>query len=594
MTITVEQGSDTIEVEPLSYRDWTVEEFYSYDSPDNASANTPTDLEKSDVSRMFFYEGPNGLSLVIIHDDVNDGDGGRVIFEFDGLPNDGSWVVPDDGGEPSGSRGDWRWYSCCTDGGVFQGGLDREFTITLDPEFRYGIGEWEFLSGNPETPEVITLNRSERITLHERESSVNTDLTILSYIPGEDEDSLEGRSGHPLNSAVPDFLDGRKTIEINIDTLDLGWLSEHTVDWDVLEIEATPPFDAWGTGDEITDLPSDELDIATTPREKHKDEFEGRTFNPYRVRNRIDVTFDSVDGRQIERDSLRVELGGERSDTVLEAEDLNTLNQELIGAHEIDGGYKFQGGRRRRFTNTRIIERDGVEAIQVSTIYGGFTKVARRVAEFARAYDDLRFLDEVLGWTFKVGGRELNDVVDELPDFVRSVVAPDFTGLFAAVAAAPNIFTFTEFTVFADGRRVIRLWDASRFPRHTMYVDGTMPVSSSASTNLSYQPRERVNLNFIAFLAEAATRKVTPYYAPEHAYKMHVLHNSFADTVEDVYNDIIDWIPGVDPDGYPDYTDLSSTEGIGPLQQFGFTADDQPLGEDEIDQITPFLPHWPF
>lgn len=308
----------------------------------------------------------------------------------------------------------------------------------------------------------------------------------------------------------------------------------------------------------------------------------------------IDGTFDSVDDRQIERDSLRVELGGDRSDTVLEAEDFNTLNKELIGAHQIDGGYKFQGGRRRWFTNTRIIERDSIEAIQVSTIYGGFTKVARRVAEFARAYDDLRFLDEVLGWTFKVGGRELNDIVDELPDFVRSVVAPDFTGLIAAVAAAPNIFTFTEFTVFADGRRVIRLWDASRFPRHVMYVDGTMPVSSSASTNLSYQPRERVNLNFIAFLAEAATRKVTPYYAPEHAYKMHVLHNSFADTVEDVYNDIIDWIPGVDPDGYPDYTDLSSTEGIGPLQQFGFTADDQPLGEDEIDQITPFLPHWPF
>lgn len=595
VTITIEQGSETVEVSPLSYRDWTVEEFYGYGDPDGASANTPTDLEKSDVSRLFFYDGPKGLSLVIIHDEPNDGDGGRVVFEFDGLPSEGSWVVPDDGGEPSGSRGDWRWYSCCTDGGVFRGGLDGDFTITLDPEFGFGIGAWEVLSGDAADPAVITLDRSRRITLSgEGRNSVETDLTILSYIPGADEDSLNNRPGHPLNSAVPDFLDGRKTFEYDIETLDLGWLGEYDVDWDVLEVEATPPFDAWGTGDEITDLPSEDLSTAIRPREKHKDEFEGRTFNPYRVRNRIDVTFDSADGRQIDRDSLRVELGGERSDTVLEAEDLNTLNAELIGAQEIDGSYKFSGGRRRRFTNTRIIERDGVEAIQVSTIYGGFTKVARRVAEFAREYDDLRFLDEVLGWTFKVGGREVNDVVDELPDSIRSVVTPDFSGLIGAVAAAPNIFTFAEFTVFADGRRVVRLWDASRFPRHAMYVDGTRPDLAAASTNLPYEPRELANGNFIAFLAEAASRLVTPYYATEHAYKLHVLHHTFADTVEDVYEDIVDWIPGVDSDGLPDYTDLSSEEGIAPLHQFGFTADAQPLAEDEIDRMTPFLPLWPF
>lgn len=112
-TVTVTQGGESFEVEPLQYENQSIEQFHSYDDPASVSANTPTGLERSDTSRVFFYEGPDGLSFVVIHDEPFDGDGGEVRFEFDGLSS-GSWVVRDDPtskNERSYSlRGvSWRW-----------------------------------------------------------------------------------------------------------------------------------------------------------------------------------------------------------------------------------------------------------------------------------------------------------------------------------------------------------------------------------------------------------------------------------------------------------------------------------------------------
>lgn len=125
-------------------------------------------------------------------------------------------------------------------------------------------------------------------------------------------------------------------------------------------------------------------------------------------------------------------------------------------------------------------------------------------------------------------------------------------------------------------------------------IDGNQPPTSKASTLLSYDSRERCNPNFIAFLVEAATRFVTPYYAPENAYKSHILYSRYSDVVEEVYEEIIEWIPGVYLENFPDYSDLSSRNGIGPLTQFGYTDDGQQIDDSEIDRIMPSLPLWPF
>lgn len=158
------------------------------------------------------------------------------------------------------------------------------------------------------------------------------------------------------------------------------------------------------------------------------------------------------------------------------------------------------------------------------------------------------------------------------------------------LSQVPNIFTFLEFTVFADGRRVVRLWDASMFPRHALYLDG----ERFDSTTLPYQPRERLNVHFLAFLAEASTRLVTPYYAPESAYKAHVLADAFTDQVEDAIEEWVEWVPGVDQEAFPDYTDVAQHDEGTPVVQYGETGDGGELSDGEIDGLLSPVPFWPF
>jgi fibro-slime domain-containing protein len=143
--VVVEQGDRQFEVAPLS-GDQTAEEFYDYW---NGAAHTATGIERSDVSQLFFWEGPDDLSLGVLHDTADDDTGGAAVFDTDGLPTDyGEWVVQDDPeafDSPTDTTPAWNWYKG-TDGGVFSGSLDSGFEITIDPEFKSGVDEWQILS----------------------------------------------------------------------------------------------------------------------------------------------------------------------------------------------------------------------------------------------------------------------------------------------------------------------------------------------------------------------------------------------------------------------------------------------------------------
>lgn len=121
--------------------DESVEDFYSSGSPDDSSANTG--LEESNVSQLFFYEGPDGPSFVTIHDEPDTRTGGDAKLDFDTLPNAGSWVVEDDSSHASNSfgreRATWSWGDCCTDGGAYRGGFEDGYTSTIDATFESGI-----------------------------------------------------------------------------------------------------------------------------------------------------------------------------------------------------------------------------------------------------------------------------------------------------------------------------------------------------------------------------------------------------------------------------------------------------------------------
>jgi hypothetical protein len=149
-----------------------IEQFYDYG---NAKINSPLPIAKSDHSRLFFWDGPEGLSLVVLHDKGNDGSGGAVSFDFEGLSSSGSWVVKDDSGDfTSRTQADWTWNRFKTDGGAFRGGLyDRQ--LTIDPRFNGAarkspfapgrIDTWEVLTGQATNPQALTLEKNDPVTI---------------------------------------------------------------------------------------------------------------------------------------------------------------------------------------------------------------------------------------------------------------------------------------------------------------------------------------------------------------------------------------------------------------------------------------------
>lgn len=159
---TVEQGDTTYPISSLSNGE-TIETFYDYY---DVEAHTSADIEQSNVSTLFLWEGPKGTSLVVVHDRRDDNTGGEVTFTFTGLPEEGSWVIQDDSADDSyDDTINWWWVPAHTDGGAFRGGLDDDFEVTIDPDFKEGITDWQLVYGNLDDPTRKSLDMNQSITI---------------------------------------------------------------------------------------------------------------------------------------------------------------------------------------------------------------------------------------------------------------------------------------------------------------------------------------------------------------------------------------------------------------------------------------------
>lgn len=192
---TIEYG-DTIEtVSPFSGNK-EVESVYNYNFRGSGYYfySSEISLQKTDTARLFLYDGPNGLSLGAILDTTADRSGGSVTFETV-LPDEGQWVVKDDPADTYGETVDWAWNdNPRTDGGVFRGGLDGEFEITITPRFNQNanrdiggsgtIDAWEFVYGefedgsfqNVETLSLMSDGKFQPVTIRAVRG-------ILQYLP---------------------------------------------------------------------------------------------------------------------------------------------------------------------------------------------------------------------------------------------------------------------------------------------------------------------------------------------------------------------------------------------------------------------------
>lgn len=175
----VEQGDECVPVEPLADRGDVVDLYGSGSGRDASNAK----LRAPNASRLFLYEGPNGLSLVILQGGNADS-GGAATFLVCGLPLDGRWVVLDDAGPDTFDEFlpldqeavlNWTWGDGDrTDGAVFRG-LGREFCVTIKPAFNdravlspSGTGTVEslqLLSGDAADPVVTDLDTHAPVTV---------------------------------------------------------------------------------------------------------------------------------------------------------------------------------------------------------------------------------------------------------------------------------------------------------------------------------------------------------------------------------------------------------------------------------------------
>lgn len=168
--------------------------------------SSTNDLQQSNASRLYFWDGPNGLSLVVLHDTTFDGDGGAVRFEFEGLP-DGNWVARDDPVTHNDAWGesyvDWQWVPRNTDGGAYRAPL-RDAEITITPQFQRGIDEWQLLSaktGAADEPLVIPLDTDRPVTIlgpDAPESRLPLQVYPYEFVTGEALTALSGLAWPPL------------------------------------------------------------------------------------------------------------------------------------------------------------------------------------------------------------------------------------------------------------------------------------------------------------------------------------------------------------------------------------------------------------
>lgn len=262
----VVQGDRCIPVTPLAGEE-PVEELYGLRIPlryegDNGALRTTegpfyestgtVDLQRRDTTITFLYDGPEGLSLVVVHDHVDDdgpdGTGGAVTWRLTGLPADGTWAVKDSylidsvTGELATFEGDrwdlggsshtidWAWGKGSTDGGAFRG-LEDGFSVTIDPAFNEAaalwgtknegrITGWQFLSGDRSSPARESLALDEPITIQAGDCGGSVEVGI-DVRPDSDRNPINPKS----RGVVPVAIHGGSSVDpddIDVESLRFG------------------------------------------------------------------------------------------------------------------------------------------------------------------------------------------------------------------------------------------------------------------------------------------------------------------------------------------------------------------------------------
>ncbi|WP_339106376.1 CARDB domain-containing protein [Haloterrigena salinisoli] len=248
----VVQGDECYTIKPIGDGHLTAEEFYDYRDPDTEpsshsySSHGTRHLQENDASLLFLHEGGDGLSLGVVHDRHGGGsEGGAATMTFTDLPENGEWVVEDDAyadrddefsHRNGSSRITWVYGANRTDGGVFNGGLDDEFSITIQPRFNEDaafqqydgeLTDWQVISGNSTGHERISLNMNQPIEIRSggctsyAVSELDIDESVTTGESTAVEATVENNGVYAETFTVPITVDGEVVDEQEV-TLEPG------------------------------------------------------------------------------------------------------------------------------------------------------------------------------------------------------------------------------------------------------------------------------------------------------------------------------------------------------------------------------------
>ncbi len=135
--------NDSIEIGSLTLSEDFIS-FYSYGSPDNASANTGFEEEGNAI--MFLAEYDNELALFTLIDKPGSSHSTRYAEMAISGFNNADVIFVDDSGETNSAGFDWRWASCCTDGMIYRISDENNFDIDIAFNNTTGLNNFKFLS----------------------------------------------------------------------------------------------------------------------------------------------------------------------------------------------------------------------------------------------------------------------------------------------------------------------------------------------------------------------------------------------------------------------------------------------------------------
>lgn len=274
--------------------------------------------------------------------------------------------------------------------------------------------------------------------------------TVATLIPGESENSSEG--GEARNSAIPSHLDG------------------------------------WFHGDFRTDRPLDLDDALGT---KDLAEYDDQLWPNYRLETVVDIGM-NTDGEEVQEAEINITFDNDgnqlttASAVTLEGESGETNPFRQSPLDSIDNGKQYMaatdhGPHTNRDRQLEPIGDQNIEGVRGSVIFGANDP-------YVVAMKDISSIQHL--------------IMGNIP-----------AALMTFVAEVPAFYVFLDFIFMADGTKVVRVWDASVYPAHALYVGGTRqdrtPFRQGVDWTLDGPPSD--NTAFHQFVTDSIIPGRTPF-----------------------------------------------------------------------------------